>query len=225
MPGAFDYSKWDNIDTSSSDDEQDVPSSADAMQALHDYAFAQGMDEELITDTLMQCGGDPQAALEYLIDFLEMDGVAPTPAPAPAKRPAPRTASSPPLGASAAAPDGRHGTTTGGAAALSTWELQEEMAAGLQQIQELQQKRDGNSSALSALARLEAARRPHQRSDQKSNRQWVNMGDLFVKLPQQKLEATLTKDQHTIDEETAALSRQHQLYSTALTQRRTLGGR
>ena len=47
MPGAFDYSKWDNIDTSSSDDEQDAPSSADSMQALHDYAFSHGMDEEL----------------------------------------------------------------------------------------------------------------------------------------------------------------------------------
>ncbi len=224
MPGAFDYSKWDNIDTSSSDDERDAPSSADAMQALHDYAFAQGMDEELVTDTLMQCGGDPQAALEYLIDFLEMDSAARSPAPAPAKAPAPRAASSTPT-ESVAAADGRLGANAVDAAELSTWELQEEMSAGLQHIQELQEKRDGNASALSALARLEAARRPHERSDQRSNRQWVNMGDLFVKLPQRKLEATLAKDQQTIDEESAALSRQHQLYSSELTRRYRLGGR
>ena len=92
MPGAFDYSKWDNIDTSSSDDEQDAPSSADSMQALHDYAFSHGMDEELIAETLAQCDGDPQAAVEYLIDFLETDAVGATtrtPSPAPAPAPGP----------------------------------------------------------------------------------------------------------------------------------------
>lgn len=222
MPGAFDYSKWDNIDTSSSDDEQDAPSSTDAMQALYDYAFAHGMDEELVADTLAQCGGDPKAAVEYLIDFLEMDTVsvsssrAPESVAAPARAPAPADgkASSQPLSATAR-------SETSGVASLSTWELQEEMAAGLRHIQELQQKRDGNSSALNALTHLEAERAPHQRSDKRANRQWVNMGDLFVKLPQRQLQATIVKDQLTIDEETSALSRRHQEYSSELIQRRT----
>lgn len=228
MPGAFDYSKWDNIDTSSSDDEHDAPSSADAMQALHDYAFAHGMDEELVTETLIQCGGNHQSALEYLIEFLEMDAVAapspmPAPAPAPAAGSTARTTSSPPL-SSTAQHESRYAASTSGMAGLSVWELQEEMAAARQQIQELQQKREGNASALSALAGSEAKRPPHQRSDQKSNRQWVNMGDLFIKLPQKTLEATLAKDQHTIAEETAALSQQHQEYSSELARRRAHGG-
>ena len=229
MPGAFDYSKWDNIDTSSSDDDHDAPSSADAMQSLHDYAFAHGMDEELVAETLIQCGGNPRSALEYLIEFLETDAVAvpsPMPAPAPAQAAGstvPRTLSSSP-GSRTAELENRYAASSSGVAALSTWELQEEMAAGLQQIQELQQKRDGNATALDALARLEAKRAPHQRSDQKLNRQWVNMGDLFVKLPQKNLEATLAKDQQTISEETAALSQQHQEYSSELARRRAHGG-
>ena len=228
MPGAFDYSKWDNINTSSSDDEQDAPSSADSMQALHDYAFSHGMDEELIAETLAQCGGDPQAAVEYLIDFLEMDAVEATirtPAPAPAPAPVSTAQTVPSASRQRTAGPGSKDSEPpiNAAAAMSTWELQEEMAAGLQQIQELQHKRDGNASALSALAALEAKRAPHQRSDRKENRQWVNMGDLFVKLPQRNLEATLAKDQRTIDEETAVLGQQHQQYRSELTRRHVLG--
>lgn len=228
MPGAFDYSKWDNINTSSSDDEQDVPSAADSMQALHDYAFSHGMDEELVAETLAQCDGDPRAAVEYLIDFLEMDAVGATtrtPAPPPASVPVSvaQTVSSASRQSTAGSDGKDSGSTTAAVAAMSTWELQEEMAAGLQQIQELQHKRDGNTSALSALAALEAKRAPHQRSDRRANRQWVNMGDLFVKLPQRNLEATLAKDQRTIDEETAALGPLYQQYSSELSRRRALG--
>jgi hypothetical protein len=186
MPGPFDYSKWDNIDTSSDEDE-DEPSSADAMQSLHDYATAHGMDAELVSDTLGQCGGDPRAALEYLIDFMEM-GEAPAPAPAPVPAPAPKPAAAstsrpgpaPSTAAGGGQAAGGSGSGGGGVAAssLSTWELEEEMGAGLQQIHELKQKRQGNAAALGALSSLEAGRPPHQRSDQRANRQWVNMGAL-----------------------------------------------
>ena len=46
------------------------------------------------------------------------------------------------------------------------------------------------------------------------------VGDLFVKLPQRQLEATLTKDQKTIESETTALAQQNQVYSAELTRRR-----
>ena len=65
--------------------------------------------------------------------------------------------------------------------------------------QQLRQKSHGNAAALRALQSLEAARPAHQRCDVRANRQWVNMGELFVKLPQRNLERTIAKDQSTIE--------------------------
>ena len=102
------------------------------------------------------------------------------------------------------------------------WELEEELVSGRQQIavslttpctplrlllsgrclrvaQQLRQKSHGNAAALRALQSLEAARPAHQRCDVRANRQWVNMGELFVKLPQRNLERTIAKDQSTIE--------------------------
>jgi len=69
----------------------------------------------------------------------------------------------------------------------------------LRVAQQLRQKSHGNAAALRALQSLEAARPAHQRCDVRANRQWVNMGELFVKLPQRNLERTIAKDQSTIE--------------------------
>ena len=148
---SFDYSKWDNIDTSGSEDE-DEASATDAMQALHDYGRAHGMDTETVGETLEQCGGDPAAALDYLSEFLGMDDVmvkVPAPAPAPARQ-APASAAEASGSASASASGGAQSM-----GALSAWELEEELAAGIQQIHELRQKQQGNAAALTALQKLE----------------------------------------------------------------------
>eukprot|EP01052_Picozoa_sp_SAG31_P048823 SAG31_NODE_10396_length_1143_cov_2.465517_1_plen_137_part_10 len=97
MPGAFDYSKWDHLDTES---DSDSDGSADrhrssaqaaslpppppetvagpvadvehmhATQRLLAYGSAQGMDREMIAETLAQAGGNPVGALAYLEEFL-----------------------------------------------------------------------------------------------------------------------------------------------------------
>ena len=85
MPGAFDYSKWDNLDCTDSDEEEQpaagpsaapgpagswpaglaVPPATDEraaaadMQRLLAYGAAQGMDGELITESLGQFGLPP----------------------------------------------------------------------------------------------------------------------------------------------------------------------
>ena len=142
MPGAFDYSKWDNLDTSSSDDE---PAADGDATHLREYGRSHGMDDDLIADTLGQCGGDAGAALEYLRDFMEMGEGASAAAQAGGAREArverlatDKSGAAARGGAGEAGPGsggGGGGAGGGGAEVVEDrWELEEELVSGRQQI-------------------------------------------------------------------------------------------
>ena len=184
------------------------------MQRLLAYGASQGMDGELITETLGQAGGDAAAALEYLQDFFGTTSMssAATRMQEPAAAQAATLAQGQeqkqrPASESSLPRRSDHSVAR-------QWELEEEIATAQVQVRELQTKRESNTAALAALADQRTTR-PSWRQG-RANRQWVNMGELFVKLPEASLEAMVQKDQATIGVEVASLRRTTNAQQTEL---------
>ena len=73
------------------------------------------------------------------------------------------------------------------------------------QIADMREKHRSNDAALVALKHL-ADSRPAA-VQQRANRQWVNMGDLFLKLPHKDVEGMLRTDQATLGDDIKELAK------------------
>lgn len=84
-------------------------------------------------------------------------------------------------------------------------QLREEIAYADGQIADMREKHRSNDAALVALKHL-ADSRPAA-VQQRANRQWVNMGDLFLKLPHKDVEGMLRTDQATLGDDIKELAK------------------
>jgi hypothetical protein len=211
-----------------------VTSTAEEVQ-LRALAAEYGIDSEILADMLGQFDGDTAQTAEYMRDFFGMASSRSSPAPAPAAAAAPTrrdfdSSKWDNLDTSSDEEEQRHrqgeekraqevaaalwhghgvhpvpAQQQGEQDLLRSEQLLEEIAYADGQLAELREKHSSNEAALVALQNL-AKLRPAHRQQHRANRQWVNMGDLFLKLPHKAVEGMIRTDQSTIQGEIKGLA-------------------